>query len=74
MNKSIKDKINNILSNINTEDIDIINKNIKDISSVLYIMRGNKYLYNDKLYRSLFNIRGKLYISRNKLARRKKIA
>lgn len=64
--------MNFILNKLNnTEDIDSVNNLIDEISSVLYNMRVDKSYYNDKLYRSLFNIRGKLYIKRNKLARKK---
>lgn len=67
--------MNLILNKLNnTEDIDSVNNLIDEISSALYNMRIDKSYYNDKLYRSLFNIRGKLYIKRNKLARKKKIA
>lgn len=64
----ILNKLNNV------EDVDSINNLIDEISSALYSMRVDKSYYNDKLYRSLFNIRGKLYMKRNKLARKRRIA
>ena len=75
MNKSIKEQINNILTNWNNaEDIDSIIKIKSDISSVLYSIRNNKSLYDIKLIKNLYYIRQKLYTRYNKLARKRRIA
>lgn len=75
MNKSIKEQINNILTNWNNaEDIDSIIKIKSDISSVLYSIRTDKNLYDVKLIKNLYYIRGKLYTRYNKLACKRRIA